>query len=71
MGGGGEGVAPQELRPRSGLPGGFQGQTGHRRQPSGVVMVEGTLAPGLMRQPAVPLGATQPASIGPQVSGRC
>lgn len=46
-------------------------QTGYRRQPSGVVMVEGTLAPGLMRQPAVLLGATLPASLGPQVSGWC
>lgn len=63
------------LHKNSGLtlvsPGLSRDQTVHRRQPSGAAPVEGTLAPGLMRQPAVLLGATQPASTGPRVSGQC
>lgn len=63
------------LHKNSGLtlvsPGLSRDQTAHRRQPSGAARAEGTLAPGLKRQPAVLLGATQPASTGPRVSGRC
>lgn len=71
MGGGGGGAAPQELRPHSGLPGAFQGPNGAPQAAVWGGNVEGTLAPGLMRQPAVLSGATQPASPGPRVSGPC